>query len=186
MYGVDLNAVDARLAQQLRSLAEGLDALLDLLNGERLGLVVLLPAVRGVRSRGAEILRVHDRAGQLADNRVVKAQADHVGDGHRTAAAGGKLDEQLRAGLVELLHVLLEGLIYALVIVQPAVAHDVAHPLHAGEHQTYAVSGFLEQEVRGFLIEVARLHPAKERGATHRTHDYAVFDLNIADLPGCK
>ena len=50
MHGVDLNAVDAGLAQELRGLAEGLDALLYLLNGERLGLVVLLPAVRSIEA----------------------------------------------------------------------------------------------------------------------------------------
>ena len=186
VHGVDLNAVDAGLAQELRGLAEGLDALLDLLNGERLGLVVLLPAVRSIGGGGAEILSIHDGAGQLADYRVIETQTDHIGDGHRAAAAGGQLDEQLRAGLMELLHVLLQGLVDALVLIKPAVAHDVAHPLHSGEHQADAVSGLLEQEVSGFLIKVAGLHPAEERGAAHRAHDYAVLDLDIADFPGCK
>src|SRR5699024_956567 len=76
VHGVDLNAVDAGLAQELRGLAEGLDALLDLLNGERLGLVVLLPAVRSIGGGGAEILGIHDGAGQLADYRVIETQTD--------------------------------------------------------------------------------------------------------------
>lgn len=184
--GVDLDAVDTGLAQELGGLAEGGDALLDLLNGQRLGLVVLLPAVGRVGGGGAEVLGVHYRAGELADDRVVKAHADHVGDGHGTSAAGGQLDEQLGTGLVELLHVLLQGLVEALVVVQPAVAHDVAHPLHAGENEANAVSCLLKQEIGRFLIEVAGLHPAEQGRAAHGAHDYAVFDLHIADLPGCK
>ena len=186
MYGVDLDAVNARLAQELRGLAEGLDALFYLLNGQRLGLVVLLPAVRRVGGGGTEVLGVHDRAGQLADDGMVKAHAYHVGNSHGTAAAGGQLDEQLGAGLVELLHVLGQGLIYALFLIQPAVAHDVTDPLHAGQDQANSVSGLLKQEVRRFLVEVAGLHPSEEGRAAHGTHDYAVLYLHIADFPGGK
>ena len=56
--------------------------------------------VRSIGGGGAEILGIHDGAGQLADYRVIETQTDHIGDGHRAAAAGGQLDEQLRAGLM--------------------------------------------------------------------------------------
>ena len=44
----------------------------------------------------------------------------------------------------------------------------------------------LEQDVCGFLVEVAGLEPAKQRGTAHRTLDYAVFDFHITNLEGSK
>ena len=43
-------------------------------------------------------------------------------------------------------------------------------------------------ELGCFLVEAAagELKPAEQRGAAHGTHDDAVLDLHIADLPGGK
>ena len=54
------------------------------------------------------------------------------------------------------------------------------------EHETDAVLGAGQQEVRSFLIEVARLQPAKQRGAAHGALDNAVRDLDIANFPRSK
>ena len=186
MDGVNLDAVDAGLAEQAGGLAEGLGALLNLGHGQRAGLIVLLPAVRRGGGAGAEVLGVHDELADLAHGGVVKHHAHQVVDAHGAAAARGQLDEQLRAGLVEVLHILLELAEHLLIGVEPAVAHDVAHPLHAGQDKAHVVARGLKQEVGGFLIEVTRLHPAKEAGAAHRTHDDAVLYLHIADFPGSK
>ena len=186
MHGVYLDAVDAGLAQQAGGLAEGLGALLDLGHGQRAGLVVLLPAVRRGGGACAQIFGVHDKLARFSESRVVKHHAHQVVDAHGAAAARRQLHEQLGAGLVEVDHVLLELLKHALVGIEPAVAHDVAHPLHAGEYQADVVARSLQQEVSRFLVEVARLHPAEQRGSAHGTHDKAVLDLYIADFPRCK
>ena len=186
MHGVYLDAVHPGLAQQAGGLAEGLGALLDLGDGQRTGLVVLLPAVRRGGGACAQIFGVHDELARFSEGRVVKHHAHQVVDAHGAAAACRQLHEQLGASLVEVDHVLLELLKHALVGIEPAVAHDVAHPLHAGEYQTDVVARGLQQEMSRFLVEVARLHPAEQRGSAHGTHDKAVLDLYIADFPRCK
>ena len=83
-------------------------------------------------------------------------------------------------------HVVGELLEHLLVLIEPSAAHGVADTLHARKHQTDAVLGAGQQEVRSFLIEVARLQPAKQRGAAHGALDNAVRDLDIANLPRSK
>ena len=75
---------------------------------------------------------------------------------------------------------------HGLVLPQPAAAHGVAHTLHAGQDQANAVLCTLEQEVCGFLIEVAGLQPAEQGSAAHGALDNAVLDLYIADFEGGK
>ena len=184
VHGMDLNAVHPGLAQQARGLAEGLGALLDLGHGQRAGLVVLLPAVGRGRGAGGQVVGVHHELAGLAQGGMVEHHAHQVVDAHGTAAADGQLDKELGAGLVEVDHVVLQLGEHLLVGVEPAVAHDVAHPLHTGQDKAHVVTRGLQQEVGGLLVEVAGLHPAEEAGAAHGTHDDAVFDLHIADLPG--
>ena len=186
VHRVDLNAVNAGLTQQPRGLAEGLGALLDFGNGERTGLVVLLPAVRRGRGAGSEVVGVHDKLADLAHAGVVEHHAHDVVHRHRASAADGELHEQLRAGLVEVDHVVLQLGEHLLVGVNPAVAHDVAHPLHAGQDKAHIVLRGLEQEVSRLLVEVAGLHPAEEARSAHGAHDKSVFDFHIADFPGGK
>ena len=187
VHGVDLDAVDAGGAQLLGGLAEGVDHVLDLLDRQRAGHDVLLPAVRHLGRGGADVLHVHDGAGDLVED-VVLGQLRHPAvDGHGAAHAGGELDEQLCARLMELDHVLFELLEHLVVLVQPLTAGDaqrVADALHAGQDQAHAVLCAVEQEVSCFLVEVVRLHPAEQGRAAHGTLHDAVFDLHIADLPG--
>ena len=186
MHGVDLNAVDAGLTQKLGGLAEGIDHLVDLLHGHGTGEHVLLPAVGSGGSGGAGEGDVDKGGGELAEQGMV-VQLDHPGrDGHGTAEAGGQLDEELGPGLVELGHPLGELTEHGLVLIQPAAAHGIAHALHAGQDQAHAVLCALHQKVRGLLIEVAGLQPAKQRGAAHGTLDDAVFDFHIANLERSK
>ena len=184
--GVDLNAVDTGLTQQLRGLAERIDHLVDLFDGHRTGEHVLLPTVRGSGSGSAAVADVDDGLGKGAEHLVV-VQSDHPGgNSHGAAETSGELNEQLGAGLVVLDHVVGEFLKHLLVLPEPSAAHGVADTLHAREDQTDAVLRTVEQEVRSFLIKVAGLQPTKQRGAAHGALDNAVFDLDIANLPRSK
>ena len=187
--GVDLNAVDAGFAQTFRGLAEGVDHLLDLFFGQGAGFYAVVPAVGSIGRGSAYVLHVDDGAGQFVE-KIVLRELDHpVGDGHGAAGAGSQLDEQLRAGLVELFHVLLELFELIVVLIQPFSAGNaerVLDELHSGENKPYAVLGSAEQEMRRFFVEVVGLHPAEKIRASHGALDYAVLDLYIAYLPGGK
>ena len=184
---VDLDAVDAGSAQLLGGLAEGVHHVLDLLDGQRAGHDVFLPAVRDLGSGGADVLHVDDGADDLVEEVVLGQHRHPAVDRHGAAHAGGELDEELCTGLVELDHVLLELLEHLVVLVQPLTAGDtqrIADALHAGQDQAHAVLCAVEQEVSCFLVKVVRLHPAEQGRAAHGALDNAVFHLDIADLPG--
>ena len=179
---VDLNAVNACVAQHLCGLAECVDHLMDLLNGHGTGEHILLPAVRSCGSGCAAVAYVNDGGSELVENGVL-VENDHPGGNcHGAAKACCELDEQLCAGLVVLYHVLFELLEHSLVLVQPAAAHGITDTLHAGEDKANALLSSLEQEICCLFVEMAGLKPTKQRGTAHGTLDNAVFDLDIANL----
>ena len=183
---VDLNAVDACVAQHLCGLAECLDHLADLLDGHGAGEHILLPTVRSCGCGSAAVAYVDDGGSDLVEDGIL-VQDDHPGGNcHRAAEACCQLDEQLGAGLVVLYHVLFELLEHSLVLVQPAAAHGITDTLHAGENKANALLCSLEQEISCLFVEMAGLKPAKQRGAAHGTLDNAVFNLDIADLERSK
>ena len=186
VHSVDLHAVDASLAQQLRGLTERSDALLDLGSGEHLGVVALQPAVRGGGSGSGEVLHVQNGFCELVDDRILQNHLHHRRDGERTAAACCQLNEQLAAGLVEVLHVLCKFLIHSLVLVEPSVAENVTHPLHAGDNQTDIILCFLQEVVSRLLVKMVRLHPAEQGRAAHGAVGNAVFQFHIANFPRGK
>ncbi len=184
--GVDLNAVDAGLAQLLGGGAEVPDHLLDLLNGEGTGVEVVGPAVGRGGGGGAGVLHVDDGACQLVQQ-IIAAQSCHPGrDRHGAAEAAGQLDKELAAGLVVLVHVGLEHTVHLTVGVQPLAAHGVADDLHAGQDQADAVLGALEQEVRSLLVKVRRLQPTEQGRAAHGTLYDAIRDLYLSDFKRSK
>ena len=184
--GVDLNTVDPGFLEELGGLCKGFDLIVYLLDGHGAGLDLVIPAVRRGRSGGGDIVKVGNGAGYLAEQRVLEQEDHGLCDGHGAAHARGELDKQLCAGLMELLHIDLQILEHLLVLIQPAAADGVLDALHAGQDQADAVLGAVEQEIRGFLIEVARLHPAEQGRAAHGALDDAVLDLHIAHLPRRK
>ena len=162
MNGVDFDTVNTGLHELLGGLCKGLDLILNFLHGHGTGLYLVIPAVRRGRSGGGDVVKVRNGACYLAEQRVLEQHDHGLGDGHGTTHAGGELNKQLRAGLVELLHIDLQILEHLLVLIQPAAADGVLDALHAGKNQTDAVLGAVEQEIRGFLVKVARLHPAEQ------------------------
>jgi len=186
---MDLHAVDAGVAQALCGLAEGVDHLLNLGLGQRTGLDVLSPAVGGVGCGSADVLHIDDGACQLVE-KIVLRKLDHpVGYCHGAAGACCQLNKQLRAGLVELIHVLGKLFELVIVLIKPLSAGNaprILDELHAGENKAYAVLGSVEQEVSRFLVKVVRLHPAEKVCAAHGALNNAVFDLHIADFPWSK
>ena len=186
MDGVDLNAVDAGLAQLLGGGAEVPHHLLDLFNGEGAGVEVVGPAVGGGGGGGAGVLHVDDGAGQLVEQVVSRQRGHPRSDGHGTAEAARQLDEELAAGLVVLLHIGLEHTVHLAVGVEPLSAHGVADDLHAGENEAHAVLGSLEKEVSAFKVEVRGLQPAEQGSAAHGALHDAVRDLYFTDLERSK
>ena len=186
MDSVNFNAVDPGFLKELGGLCKGFDLIVNFLDGHGAGLDLIVPAVRRGRGGGGDIVKVGNGAGELAEHRVLEQKDHRLCDSHGAAHARGELDEQLCAGLMELLHVLLEVLEHLLVLVQPTAADSVLDALHAGQDQADAVLRAVKKEVCRFLIEVARLHPAEQGRAAHGALDDAVLDLNVADLPRRK
>ena len=184
MDSVNFNTVDPGFLEELGGLCKGFDLIVNLLDGHGAGLDLIVPAVRRGRGGGGDIVKVGDGAGELTEHRVLEQKDHGLCDSHRAAHTRGELDEQLCAGLMELLHILLEILEHLLVLVQPTAADGVLDALHAGQDQADAVLRAVEQEVCRFFIEMARLHPAEQGRAAHGTLHDAVLDLHVADLPG--
>ena len=183
VHGVHLDAVHARVLAHLCGLGERLHQLVDLLHGERAAHHAVRPAVRrGGRAR-KDVVHVEDGLAQRAEHLVLRHGHHQVVHGHRAAEARGDLDEQLRARLVEFLHVLFQLAELAGVLVQPAPAHRIADGGDARQDEAHVVLRALQKEVRGLLVKVVRLHPAEDGRAAHRAHHDAVLDLHIADLP---
>ena len=189
MDSVDLNAVDAGIAQLLRGLTERFDHFLDLGAGHGTGLELLVPAVGGSGSGRAGVLNVNDGGSELVEEVVFRQIAHPAVDSHGAAEACGELNKELGAGLVELFHVGLEFFEHAVVLPEPLAAgdtHGIANALHTGEDQADAVLRAVEEEVGGLLVEVVRLQPTKEGGAAHGTLYDAVRYFHIANLPRSK
>ena len=183
---VNLNAIDTGIHELLGGLGKGFDLILNLLDGHRAGLDLIVPAVRGSGSGGSDVIEVGDGGGELAEQRVLKQHYHGLGDCHGTTHTGGELNEQLCSGLVELLHVDLQILEHLVVLIQPAAADSVLDALHSGKNEAYAVLSAVEQEICGFLVKMTRLHPAEEGSAAHGTLHDAVRNLDLAYFPRGK
>ena len=189
MDSVDLNAIDACIAQLLRGLTEGFDHFLDLGAGHGTGLEILVPAVGGSGSGRAGVLNVNDGGSELVEEVVLGKVAHPAVDSHGAAEAGGELNKELGTGLVELFHVGLEFFEHTVVLPEPLAAgdtHGITNALHTGEDQADAVLRAVEEEVGGLLVEVVRLQPTEEGGAAHGTLYDAVRYFHIANLPRSK
>ena len=170
MDSVDLNAVNTGLAQLLGGLAEGVDHLLDLLNGQGAGGNILCPAVGDLGGSGAAVLNVNDGAGDLVEQVVLMQNGHPAVDSHGAAHTGSQLNKQLCTGLVELNHVLLELLEHKVVLIQPLSAGDtklVFDTLHTGQDKANAVLCAVKQEVSSLLVEMVGLQPTEKGGAAH-------------------
>ena len=183
---VDLDTVDAGFLDETGGLAERVDDVVDLFLGEGLGLHLVGPAVRGGRGGRRQVLRVHDGAGDLVDDVVLTEHGHHLGESHGAAKAGGHLDEHLGAGLVELVHELLELVEFPLVLVQPCAAEDVLDGCNAGQDQAAVVLGDGLQKPGRFLVEMVGFRPPEDARSAHGSKDDPVLDLDIADLPRGK
>ena len=184
MHRVHLHAVHACRLAQLGGLGEGLHQLVDLLLGDGPAHHVLGPAGGQLTGRRAQERGVHDGLGQGAQRLVAQQNAQLVGDGKAAAKTSGKLHEQLGAGGMDLLHVGLQLLEHARVLIQPPAADGVPQRGDAGDDQAHVVVGDVQKELRRHLVEVVGFHPAEQRGAAHGAHHDAVFHLHIADFPG--
>src|SRR5699024_2763535 len=119
-----------------------------------------------------------------AQHFVFQQDAQAVGNGKTAAESGSELHKQFGAGGVQLFHVDFQVLEHSRIAVQPAAADGVTQGRNARNDQAHVVFGNVQKELRRHFVKVVGLHPAKQGGSAHGTHDDAVFDLHIADLPG--
>ena len=186
---VDLNAVNAGVAETLCGLTESFDHFLDLGYGEGTSHNILSPAVRSGGAGCSGILNVDDGGSQLVEKVVLCKSGHPAVDSHGAAEACCQLNEDLGTGLVELFDPGFQLLEHGVILIQPLSAgdtHGVANALHTGEDKSDAVLCAVHQEVCSLNVEMVRLQPTEEGGTTHGALDYAVFDLHITDLPGGK
>ena len=180
---VDLDAVDARVLQELGALGKRVDEFLDLRLRHLARRDLVRPAVGRRAGRGRDLIEIHERLGDGAQRLVRVELFHHLRDGEAPAEARRQLDEQLRARLVELRHPFGQILVHLLVLVQPLAVHRVIDRLTAGQDETGVVLCRLENEARAVLVKMVDLHPAEQVGAAHAGEHDAVFDLHLADLP---
>ena len=180
---VNLNAVNACVLEHLCALCERIDKLLDFSLGHLSRGNFIRPAVgRGARG-SRDLVEIHEGLAEDSQRGVGVELLHHFADGEGTAEACGQLNEELRAGLVELGSPLFEVGIHLLVLVEPLAEHGVVDRLTSGENKTRVVLRDFHDKACAVFIEVVLLHPSEEVGAAHaREHD-AVLDLAVADLP---
>ena len=186
VHGMDFYTVDAGVAKLFRRFTKGFNHLVDFFDRHRAGIHAFNPTVRGFGSRCAAILNIEERLCELAKSGILEEVDHHAVNCHGSAKAGRQLNEQLSTILMKLGHPLGKFFEHAVILVQPALTHSIAHALHAGKHKAHIVFGSLQKVICSFLIKVAGFQPAKKRGAAHGTLDNAVFNLHIADLPRGK
>ena len=181
---VNLDPVNACVHAELGGLREGVDHLLDFLDGERARHNGVVPAVWRGAGGGGHVVDVEDGLHDGSEGLVFERLDHDVVDRETAAEPCGQLHEHFRAGLVKLVHKLLEFDEFPFALVEPLAEHHVADWRDAGKNQTDVVFRAVQQEFRGFFVEVVGLEPAEDRRAAHGGHDDAVFDFHVADLPG--
>jgi len=188
VHRVYLHAVHPCVAAELSGLGEGLDDLVDLLHRHLGAFNIGSPAGGLGAGTGQFVAGVNDGLDQGAGELVLVQGAHQLGDGPGAAHTCGQLDEELGAGLVDLLHKDTEIVEHLLVLPEPLAPEGVAEGGNAGDDQANVVLCALEEEFCGFPVKLAagELEPAEEGSAPHGTEDNAVFDFHIADLPRGK
>ena len=83
---------------------------------------------------------------------------------------------------MQLVHKRLHRLKHLWILPKPFVAHHAAQRRHAGDKEPDTVLGTVDIKLMGLGLELALGKPFHDGGAFHRTHDEAVFDLNLADV----
>ena len=183
---MDLHAVYAGILTELGGLGEGLDDLMDLLDGHLRGGDLRVPTGGQGAGAGQLVVSIDDGLGEAAQEFVLVDRGYHVGDRPAAAHAGGELDEKLGAGLVDLVHELLQFLEHLGVLPQPAAPEGVPEGSDAGDDQAHVVFRSFKEEVGGLFVEftAGQLEPAEQGRAAHGAQDDAVLDLYVAHLPG--
>ena len=181
-----LHAVHARFFAQLCRLRKGAHHLFDLLFRDGAALHVLRPARGQGGGRRADIGYVDDGSHERAEHSVFQEGDKWICDCEGTPESRRQLNEQLRARLVDLLHIRFELAEHSLIFIQPASAHKVFERSNAGNDEPDVVFRAFQKELRGDFIEVIRLHPAEQRRSAHRAENDPVFDLYVPYFPWRK
>ena len=188
VYCVYLNTVNACVTAELCSLGKRLYNLVDMMLGHLGADDIGCPSGGLLRGGHELVLGVDNRLDKFADNLILVKLTYKVGDSPRASHTCGELDEELCAGLVDLVHEDLKLLEHLGVLPEPLAPEGVAKRRDAGDDKTYVVIRSLEEELCSLFIKAAagKLKPAEKRGTAHRAHYNSVFNLYVTYFPRCK
>ena len=163
---MDFHAVNACLLAERGGLGEGLNDLVDLLHGHFGALDVGRPAGR-LGAGACQLMAGIDDGLDDGPGQLILVQGAHqFGDGPAAAHAGGKLDEQLGTGLVDLVHEDLQFFEHPGILPEPLAPDGIPDGSDAGDDQADIVVGPLQEELGCFLVKMtaAQLEPAEQGG----------------------
>ena len=164
MHRMDLHTVDSGRLAELCRLRKGINDLMDLLFGHLRTFDVVCPA-GALRRRRSQFMRcIEHRLEQCTSKSILMQRCDQVGDRPRSAHAGRELDEQLCAGLVQLIHELLKLIEHLFILPQPLSPEGIAHRCNARNDQADIVLRSFQKQPGRFLIKMAprQLKPTKQ------------------------
>ena len=185
---VDLNTVNTRFLAKPCGLGKRLDDLVDLLD-RHLGAFDIVRPTGGLRGRRCKLVRGVDyRLNNGSRKFVLVQRRDKLGDRPRASHTRRKLNKELSAGLVDLVHKDLQILEHLFVLPKPFAPKGVAQGGNSGDNKSNVVVCSLKEELCRLLVKATarKLKPTEERRTAHRAHYDSVFDLHVADLPRCK
>ena len=183
MYRVDLNAVHSGVLEHFCAFCKRVHEFVYLVNGHGARRHLVRPAVGGGAGVSRDLIKIHKRLADGAQEFVRVELFHHLADGEGASEAGGELDEQLGTGLVEFRHPLCQVVIHFFVFVEPLTEHRVVDGLTSGHDKACVVFGDFHNEARTVAVKMVFFHPSEKICAAHACKHYAVFDLAFADLP---
>ena len=185
---MDFHTVNTGIHTQLCGLGKGLDDLVDLLLGHLGYDNIRGPTGRLCTGRGQLVAGVKDGFHNCTGELILMQRANQLRDCPAAAHTSGQLDKELGTGLMNFFHEFSQILKHLGVLPQPLAPEGISQGCDAGDNQTNIIVCTLQEQLCCLFIEMtaAQFKPTKEAGAAHGTHNNAVLDLYIADLPGGK
>ena len=143
MDRMDLHAIHSCLLQQQCALGKRRDIFFNLFLCQRSGRNFIAPAIRRRRSSRTDLIKIHNRLAERAENRIHVQLLHCLADRERSSESCCQLNKQLRTSLMKFRHPLCKILIHLLVGIQPLSEHRIVDWLAARKHQPGTISRHL-------------------------------------------
>ena len=188
VYCVNLNTVNTCVAAELCSLCKCLDDLVDLVLGHFGTDDVGCPTSRLLGGRCKLVACIKNGLKNCSCKLVLVKRAYKLGDCPGASHTCGKLNEELCAGLMDLVHKFLKLLEHLGILPEPLAPEGISKGSDTGDDKTYVIVCSLKEKLCSLLVKATagQLKPTKQRRTAHRTHNDTVFDLYVAYFPRGK